>query len=395
MNISKEETGLLTASLKVVVSKTDYEEKVLKTLKDYQRKANMPGFRPGHVPFGLVNKMYRKPVMLDEVNHLVAEGLQNYIEENQLRLIGNPLPDRERSASFDLEEMTDYEFYFDIGLAPEFEMDLSGKLNAEYYHIKATAKMVDEYVTDLQKRYGKHHHDHDEETQNVASQPEEQTQNIASQPEEQTQNIASQQDHDHHIEPAELNEEFFQMIFPGEDIKDEATFREKVKEGIERTLVRESDRYFLNEVTQQLVDDTKIGLPDSFIRKMLKENEENQMTDEQIEAQYDNFAKSIKWQLIEGRLMREHGVRVEEEEMRNVVRSYFTGNMVAPEENPEQNERLNKIVDSVLGNKEEATRLHNQLFDQKMLDFFKSNTTLEDKDISYDDFVKMVTDKQQ
>lgn len=364
MNIIKEETGLLTASLKVVVSKTDYEEKVLKTLKDYQKKANMPGFRPGHVPFGLVTKMYRKPVMLDEVNQLVAEGLQNYIEENQLRLIGNPLPDREKSASFDLEEMTDYEFYFDIGLAPEFEMDLSGKLKAEYYHIKATDKMVDEYVADLQKRYGKHDHDHDD-------------------------------DHDHHIEPAELNEEFFQMIFPGDKIKDEATFREKIKEGIERTLVRESDRYFLNEVTQQLVDDTKIDLPDSFIRKMLKENEENQMSDEQIEAQYENYAKSIKWQLIEGRLMNQHGVRVEEEEMRNVVRSYFTGNTVAPEENPEQNERLNKIVDSVLSNKDEATRLHNQLFDQKMLDFFKSNTTLKDKDISYDDFVKMVTDKQQ
>ena len=387
MNITKEETGALTASLKVAVGKNDYEEKVQQTLKDYQKKANMPGFRPGKVPFGLVSKMYRKAIILDEVNHLVAEGLQNYIAENDLKLIGNPLPDREKSASMDFEEMTDFEFFFDIGLSPQFELEISDKLSADYVNIKATDKMVDEYVKDLQKRYGIHHHHDDaaEEAQHVSSQ--------------QTHDHEHDHDHDHeshdeHIEPAELNEEFFKRIFPMDDIKDEATFREKVKEGIERTLVRESEQHFMNTVIENLVKDTDIQLPDSFIRRMLKENEENSLTDEQIEAQYDSFAKSIKWQLIEARLMKEHGIQVQEEEMRDVVRSYFTGNMVSQDENPEQNERLNKIVDSVLSNREEASRLHSQLFDKKMLDFFKSTVKQEAKDMNYDDFVKMITEKK-
>ena len=383
MNITKEETGALTASLKVVVGREDYEDKVQKTLKDYQKKANMPGFRPGKVPFGMISKIYRKAIVLDEVNHLVAERLQNYIEDNQLRLIGNPLPDREKSSTLDQDDTQDFEFCFDIGLSPEFNLDISEKQAADYFIIKANDKMVDEYVTDLRKRYGTHHHDADsgEETQDIASPKD---------PE-----IEHDHEHDDHNEPAELNEEFFKMIFPGDEIKDEAAFREKIREGIERSLLRESDRHFLNTVIEKLVEETKIELPDAFIRKMLKEHEENPLTDEQIETQYDNFARSIKWQLIESKLVREHGVRVEEEEVRDVVRGYFTGNMIPQQDNPEQNERLNKVVDSVLSNREEANRLHNQLFDSKMLNFFKSNMTLNNKDINYDDFVKMITEKQQ
>jgi FKBP-type peptidyl-prolyl cis-trans isomerase (trigger factor) len=371
MNITKEETGALTATLKVAVSKEDYEEKVLKTLKDYQRKANMPGFRPGKVPFGLISKMYRKAVVLDEVNNLVADSLQDYISKNELRLIGNPLPDRERSTSFDSDDISDLEFYFDLGMAPDFSLDISGKLTVDYYSIKATEKMVDEYVEDLRKRYGTHQHDqaHDHDHEH-------------------------EHEHEHPVVPAELNEEFFKMIFPGDDIKDETAFREKVREGIERSLVRESERYFLNTVIEKLVEETSIDLPDTFIRKMLRDNEENQMTEEQIDAQYDNFARSIRWQLIESRLMRDHGVKVEEEDMRNAVKGYFTGNVVPQDDNPERDERLNKIVDSVLSNREEANRLHDQLFDQKMLEFFKSNVTLKNKDMNYDDFVKLVTEKK-
>lgn len=383
MNISKEETGLLTASIKVAVSKQDYEESVNKTLKDYQRKANMPGFRPGKVPYGLITKMYGKPVLLDEVNKLVSESLQNYIAENDLKLIGNPLPDREKS-EMNLDEMTDFEFYFDIGLAPEFNLEISEKRNANYYNIKATDKMVKEYIVDLQKRYGIHHHE-EQKDEDSTGEP----QNTLPAEEDRDH------DHDHHIEPAELNEEFFKKIFPLDDIKEVATFREKIREGIERSLVRESDQHFLNEVIEDLVKGTPIDLPDSFIRKMLKENDENNMTDEQIDAQYDNFARSIKWQLIESRIMKDHGIHVEEEEMRNVVRSYFTGNIAQQEDNPERNERLNQIVDSVLSNREEATRLHNQLFDKKMMDFFKSSLNLKTRDINYDDFVKMITERKQ
>jgi trigger factor len=127
---------------------------------------------------------------------------------------------------------------------------------------------------------------------------------------------------------------------------------------------------------------------------MIKENDEQKLNDEEIKNQYDNFARSIRWQLIESRIIQDNNLRVEEDEMRNVVKSYFTGHLATAEENPQEDERLNKIVDSVLSNKEEANRLHDQLFDQKLLDFFKSRLKFTNKEVDYDEFVKMVTQKK-
>ena len=365
MQITKEETGSLTASVKLLIRKEDYEDKVIKTLKDYQRKTNMPGFRPGKVPFGLVSKMYRKGVLLDEINHLLAENLQNYVEKNKLKLIGNPLPNKEKAASLDLDNQSEFEFYFDIGLAPEFNLYLSEDISVDYLKITATEQMIDEHVNDLRHRSKNHVH--------TEEQPAEEHQ---------------------HEELPELDESFFKHVFPGEEIKDESAFRAKIREAIERSLIKESERYFLNTVIEKLVKETGIELPDDFIMKMIRENEEQKHSDEEIINQYDNFARSIRWQLIESRIIQDYNLRVEEHEMRNVVKSYFTGHLATAKENPEQDERLNKIVDSVLSNKEESNRLHDQLFDQKLLDFFKSRLKLKNKEVDYDEFVKMVTQKK-
>jgi trigger factor len=149
----------------------------------------------------------------------------------------------------------------------------------------------------------------------------------------------------------------------------------------------------MNSAVEKLVSETNINLPDDFLRKMIRENNEHKLDEKQIEAQYDNFAKSVRWQLIESRIILEHNLRVEESEMRNVVKGYFTG-IANMQEDPEQDERLNKIVDSVLSNKEEANRLHDQLFDQKLMGFFKSNLKTENKEVDYDEFVKIITQKK-
>jgi FKBP-type peptidyl-prolyl cis-trans isomerase (trigger factor) len=365
MQITKEETGTLTASVKLLITEEDYDDKVIKTLKDYQRKANMPGFRPGKVPFGLVSKMYRKGVLLDEINHLLAENLQKYIEENNLKLIGNPIPNKEKAASLDLDSQSEFEFFFDIGMAPEFNLDLSEDISVDYLKIIATEKMIDENVNDL--RHRSLHHEHTEDQHDEGHQ---------------------------HEELPDLNVDFFNKVFPGEEIKDENAFRDKVREAIERSLIKESERFFLNTVIEKLVNDTRMDLPDEFIMKMIRENDEQKLSDEEIANQYENFARSIRWQLIESRIILDNNLRVEENEIRNVVKSYFSGSLATAEENPQQDERLNKIVDSVLSNKEEANRLHDQLFDQKLLDFFKSRLKFENKEIDYDEFIKMVTQKK-
>jgi len=374
MNISKEETGNLSATIKIEIKAEDYTEKVEKTLREQQKKTAMHGFRPGKVPFGLVRKIYGKSVMLDEINHILSDNLNNYIQEQDLKIIGNPIPNKEKTSELDLDNQKDFDFYFDIGLMPEFELKLDDNFQVEYYDITANDKMVDEYIHDLQHRFGEHkHHEHDEEGED--------------------------HDHDHaeeheHI-PAELNEALFKKVFPNDDIKDEKTFKEKVKEGIEKSLVNESDRYFMNTAIEKLVEETSIGLPEEFLRKWLKEGGEEEQTDEQVASQYDNFTKSLRWQMIESKISKDHDVKVEEPEMRDFVKNYFTGQMIFNAEDTEAQQRLDEIATSVLSNQEEARRIYEQLFDGKMLDFFKNNTKLKHKKLDYDKFVKMVTDNKE
>lgn len=369
MNIIKEESGKLTATIKIEIVSEDYSAQVEKTLKEQQKKANMPGFRPGKVPFGMIKKIYGKHVMLDEINQLLSENLNKYIVDNELKIIGNPLPNREKTTELDLDSQTSFDFYFDIGMMPEFELELDDKVEVEYYDIKVNDKMTDEYVHDLQHRFAEHNHE--------------------------DENEAHEQEHEHHHEPGELNEEFFNKVFPGEGIKDEKAFREKVMEGMEKSLVHESDRYFMNSAIENLVETVNIDLPEEFLRKWLKEGGEEELSDEQVDQQLGNFSKSLRWQLIENKISKEHGVKVEEVEMKDFVKSYFTGRMMFHPEDTEASERLDALASSVLKNKEEAQRIHEQLFDQKMLEFLKSKLKLKHKKLDYDDFVKMITDKQE
>ena len=371
MQITREDTGAMTAMIKLQISAVDYEESINKTLKDYQRKASVPGFRPGKVPFGMISKMYRKGILLDQINHIIAENLQKYIEENQLNLIGNPVPNRKKATEIDLDQL-DFEFYFDLGFAPEFEVDLAGYEAIDYYKISATDKMIDSQIADIRHRAV--HHEH---------------------PEEHDHHEGSEGEEEHHHEdlPA-LDEDFFNKVFPGEEIKDEDAFRARIKEALESSLIKESERYFLNSAIEKLVNDTKFDLPEDFLKIALKENQEQKMNDEEIEKQFDNFIKSVRWQLIESRIIGKHDLRVTENEIRNVVKSYFTGSLVNEEINPEQDERLNKIVDSVLSNQEETSRLHDQLFDQKLLNCLKTNMKLENKDVDYDEFFNLIAQKK-
>lgn len=385
MNITKEETGKLTATIKLEIGSEDYAGQVEKVLKEQQKNASMPGFRPGKVPFGLIKKIYGKSVMLDQINQLLSEKLNAYVQDNELKIIGNPLPNKEKTQEIDLEHQSEFEFYFDIGLIPEFELTLDEKQPPEYYDIQVTDKMVDEYIHDLQHRIA------DNERQEEQKENEEQEEENPGK--EENEQDADEHHHDHDL--PELNEDFFGKIFPGEEVKDLKSFREKLREGMEKSLVPESDRYFMNMSIEKLVADTDMDLPEPFLKRWLKEGGEEDLTDEQVEKQYGNFAKSLRWQLIENKIATEHGVSVEEVEMRDFVKQYFAGQMIFSPEDAQAQERLDSLATSVLSNKEEAQKIHEQLFDKKMLDFFKNTFKPTHKKLDYDAFVKMVRDNKE
>ena len=153
MNITQENNGELTAIIHINLKEEDYQDSVKKQLTDYQKKANMPGFRPGKVPMGMIKKMYGKGVLVEEVNKTVSDALNNYILENKINVLGYPLPNTEKTTQLDFDKAESFDFYFDIGIAPDFEIELSDKIAVPYYTIKVEEKDIDKAVKDIQVRF--------------------------------------------------------------------------------------------------------------------------------------------------------------------------------------------------------------------------------------------------
>jgi len=195
MNVSRENTGELTATIRIGITPDDYNEKLNKVLKDLQHKANIPGFRPGHVPFGLINKMYGKAAMSEEINKLISDSLANYIEEEKLNILGNPLPSKEKNASIDFESQTSFDFYFDLGFAPEINPSLDVEM--ERYIVKVDDEMVNRYIDSVRKRHG------------------------MPIPVEKTEEVEGETKSEPEVEPAELNKELFDKVYPGLNIETE------------------------------------------------------------------------------------------------------------------------------------------------------------------------------
>lgn len=443
MNITKEESGDLTAIIKIELAKDDYEQKVKTVLKDYQRKANIPGFRPGKVPFGMVNKMYGKAVLAEEVNKLISDSLNKYIVDEKLDILGYPLPNTEKTTELDFDTQEKFDFYFDIGLSPEFEINLDDKFKVKYYNIKADEDVVKKYLADLRNRNGKTSKPEVSEESDILigdfeelNPKQEALKGSAQLKLESIKSktalknfvgvkIGDQIKFDpaktlkseievaallgltadkadafkseiqftiteiNRIEPAELNEEFFKMVYPQDKIENEEQLKARIKKDAEVSFQAESDRLFMNNAVEMLIDKANISVPDDFLKRWLLESNEGKVTPEQLEVQYDSYIKSLKWQLIESKLVKGNDIEVKEEDVRNHIKGYFM-NMTLPE-SEDNDDRLNDIVNSVMQNKEEVKKIYDQLYDKKLLDFFKENIKQTKKEVSYEEFVKLAT----
>lgn len=372
MNITKESTGELTALLKIEIGPSDYSEAVEKQISDYKRKANIPGFRPGHVPTGLIRKMYGKAVLADEVNKLLSDGLMNYIRDEKLDILGNPLPNLERNNAVDFESQTSFDFYFDLGISPTFEIPFNSSLEIENYVIKVEDEMVDKYIEDTRKRFGK--------PIPVAEAPAETL------PEGEQAPVKEPE-----VEPATMDADFFEMVYPGMNITTEEDFREQVRKDASGSFSAETDKMLYNQITELLVKKTDVQLPDSFMKRWLLENNEGKYTPEEIEKNYDGFKESMKWQLIENRLIRDNSISVSEEEIRNYIRTVMLRQMNMGEIDPEMQKRYESIVDAFMQNKEQIQRINDQLYNAKLMDLFKNTLTIVPKEVSYKEYVDIVS----
>jgi len=379
MNITKESTGPLTALLKIEIGPADYAAAVEKQINDYRRKANIPGFRPGHIPTGLIKKMYGKAILADEVNKLISDNLVSYIRDEKIDILGNPLPNIEKNPAIDFENQDAFEFYFDLGLAPEFTVPVDQDLQIDNYTILVDDEMIDKYIEDTRKRYGKPVVSDDSDATPTEEAPSE---------EDKTSDEKSKEPV---IEPAELNPDFFNMVYPGLDLQTEEDFREQVRKDAAMSFTAETDKMLFTAITDALVKHTEMPLPHDFLKRWLADNNEGKFTPEEIEKNYDSFAESMKWQLIENRLIKDNQIEVKDEDIRNYIRTYMLRQISMPDMDPEMMKRYESIVDTFMQNKEQVQRINDQLYNGKLMDYFKSIMVFHPKEISYDDYVKMIS----
>ena len=349
MNTIQTSKGELLAGIQVTLVKADYEAEVTKALKDYQHKATMPGFRQGKVPFGMIKKMYGQGVLIEKINQKVSEALNNHIIENKLDVIGYPLPDLEQGQPNDLDTQEELNFYFEAALKPEINVVLKDhKIND--FNIKASAEEIDRTIKSIQDN-----------------------------------NKVEEQ-------PAELNEELFAKIFPGQEVKDVETFRAKVAVEMEKQYVLEAERMFYNRAVDQLVEEIKFNLADTFLKRWIVENSEGKITAEDVEKNYDNtYVKSLRWQLIEEALVKQNNdLMIKEAEVREFVRNMYFGHMDVETLDEETKKRLEDIIDAIIKDDNQRQNINNQLADKKLTAYLKENMTVTVVDTDYDGFVKAV-----
>lgn len=452
MNISRENTGDLTAVLRVEIAELDYAENVKKALGDLRKKANIPGFRAGKVPFGVVNKMYGKSVLADEVNKMLSESLNNYITENKLNILGQPLPSLDQKDEINFDTQKDFVFHFDLGFSPEINLELNKDIHVDYTEIEVAENMVNDYMTDIRERFGDHAHPEtvEENSKITASfkQLDEEGNvlegGIAS--EDATfavediklktitkllvgkavgdtvkfDPMRALKDADKvaamlkvaklmvedlkaefevvikeivFITPAELNEELYNKAYPSAELKTEEDLRNRIKEDASKQFAGESDKLFMGKAVDVLIEKADMKLPDAFMKRWILENNEGELTSEQLDVQYDSYANSLKWQILQNKLLADNNIVVSEEEVKDHVRGFISGQYFGGmEQNEAFESSLNGIVDNVLQNQEEVKKIYDQLYDNKILNLFKESLSLDVETLPLEDFIKKASE---
>lgn len=464
MNITRNNVDELNATLTVTIEKNDYQEKVDKTLTDLRKKANLPGFRKGKVPMGIIKKQHGRAVLGDELNRIVNESLYKYIEEQDLEILGNPLPKNDIEIKGDFDNPDTFEFVYEIGISPKVDVKLSGRNKFDFTKVKVDKELIDKQVDDLARRYGKLvsaeeigekdlvlgqlveldekgeikeggimnnstislEFIEDKKTKkelvgkkvgdkvvvNPAkiSRGEKDTAAMLGIDESELSNISDQFQFTVNeikvMEPAELNQELFDKLFGEGEVKSEKELRDRIKEDLVKMFENDSDRILVRRISNKLLEKTEIPLPDEFLKRWIfvsqnshnghnhdHDHDHKHITMEQVEEEYDEYARSLRWQLIKNAIFKDAELKVEREEALEytkglLLNQYAQYGLPAPEE-----KELETSAMQVLGDAKEAQQIYDMLAEEKLTKYFKETVKLEEKEVSYDDFVKIAQDK--
>lgn len=450
MNVTHENNDALIATLTVKVDEADYNPKVEQSLKNARKQAVIKGFRPGHAPASLINKMYRKSAIVDEVNKLVSEGISNYIFEEKINILGEPLPS-EKQESIDWDTQKDFEFLFDIALAPEFETKLSKRDKAPYYTIKVDAKMRDSYIESISGRHGGYQpaEKADDDSLlnatltelNADESPREDGHTVedglisvtlvADEAEKaklvgakvgdvmvldvtkafpnetdraallstDKENLASFEplfqatvtEVKHYVK-AEVNQELFDKIYGEGVVTSLEEFHSKVDEDIKMNLKGDSERKFYTDVRDKLITKFGIELPKEFLVRWLVAINEGKFTAEQVEKDYPHFENDLKWQLIRDQIAVEQEFKVEEQELVSIAKSYIANQMMQYGMGQLPEEFIEKYANDLLTKDEERRKLAERVIENKVIEWLKETIKLDEKEVDFEKFKELINE---
>ncbi len=442
MKISKTDIDNLNAVVNISINKKDYEQKVHSILKDYRKKANIPGFRKGHVPFGMIKKQYEKAVIADEVNKLLQENLDDYIKKENLELLGNPLP-KEKNNLIDWNK-GNMQFEFELGLVPKFEIKLDVLKKVTHYEIEPDKKMIDEQLNHIQNQYGKikakkkiekgfeinaQFKNQDIELDKIANFSlndiksrkaikllnESEVGSNLNLPSKglfinnttakrilglDDENVKKLSKLHLSLEikevneriPAEINQDLFDKLYKPGTVKSEKELKDKIKEGLQAQFKPQSNQKLMNDISETIVDKTKFKLPSDFLKKWIRSSAKEPMSEEAAIEEYNKSEKGIRYQLIEGKIISDNNLKMTFEELKEFTETLIKKQMAQYGQVPEK-EKLDGIVSNVLSNKDETKRISDQLMGDKMLQFFIEKAPMKRKKVAFDAFIKQAYNK--
>jgi trigger factor len=458
--VTKENIGLLHEKLTVKLEKTDYLPSFEKALKDYSKKANIPGFRKGMVPAGLIKKMYGPSLFTDEVLRSVDRELVSYLQNDKLDIFAQPLPLETDIRQLDVNNPAEYTFHFEVGMKPEFELPDLGKATITEYKVPATDEMINSELIRLQNRYGNMK---DEDTVNseenvlnvIFSEVDENANEkeggikkdnsllVKYFKEDFRSNLIGKVTNDFVVveldkafdekeldfilsdlgldkndpaaskkhfkiqiskigllEKKELNEEFFNQLYPGQEIKTEADFRNKVKEEIEAHWKGQAKNQIHDQVFHQLVDHTEIKFPEDFLKKWLKtqnnsgEKEQAPKTDEQVEQEFPVFLNQLKWTLISDKIVQDNTIQVQPDEIRNFAKQQLLGYMGNMGTNAEDQPWVNDYIERMMKDRKYMEDAYTRIQTQKIFEWADTQLKPTEKEITAEEFTKMAEEHQ-
>ncbi len=450
MDVKIENSDALNAVMTVKISNQDYDGPYNTSLKKYKNQIQLPGFRKGHIPISVIKKKHGPSILAEEIDKLLSETINNHLNENKINLLGNPLPKNDKNLEIDWKNPGDFEFQYELGIAPEFELKLPGRDKYVYHKVKINDKLINKQIEDFARRYGKlslvdvagekdmimvNFKELDNNGQIVEEGfSQNSTVSVEFIDDKKTKkkligiksgdqlvldprllsknetdmaamlgidkdraaaynrNVSLSVTEVKSLEPANTDQGLFDKIFGAGEVQSEEEFRTKIAADLGNMFKGDSEKIFKKNVSETMNKRLKLSLPDEFLKKwILATNKE--ATAEQLDKEYEQYSKGLKWQLIENKIIRENDIKVESNEVMERTKELLSaqysqyGMMIPPDE------ELSKAAKNVLSNEDESRKIFDMMYDQKVVLFLKETLRISEKELDYDSFVKLATEE--